>query len=122
MIIPSPAWPLVLQLLVADGVPKLDVTASCRGAAEVGISNNRAEDLAKTCIKKEQQTRNELEKAWSGFPVSDRVWCTTMVQGYAPTYTELATCLDMKSALANIKSGNSRSGPTTTGTGSATRR
>jgi hypothetical protein len=45
-------WPIALQLLVADGVPKLDVSVSCQGAAEAAVAKVRGEDLAKLVSKK----------------------------------------------------------------------
>jgi hypothetical protein len=121
-ILPLPVWPLLLQVLVAGGVPSLDVSTSCRRAAEAGSPKDKAGDLMKSCIRSEQQTRSELQKNWPTFPNSDRVWCKSAVQGFAPTYTELAACLDMKKALADAKRVNPQSVPKTTGTAPTTLR
>ena len=121
MILSVQLWPVLLQVLVAGGVPSLDVSTSCRGAADTGIPKYKASDLMKSCIRSEQQTRAELERTWPTFSLADRLWCASTVQGFAPTYTELAACLDMKKALADGKRDNPQSLPTTTGTASSTR-
>jgi hypothetical protein len=127
MLMPSPIWSVAFIVWVAGGaVPNLDVSTSCRGAAEASLSKDRSQDLTNSCIHSEQNTRSELEKAWSTFSGSDKAWCTSTVRGFAPTYTELAACLEMKKALADMKKNNSQSGqstngPTTNGMGPGTR-
>ena len=109
MFVPLLAWPLALQLVAAgDGVPNLNVTPSCKGAAQAGYIATTEERL-KSCIDSEQRTREQLDKNWSSFPVSDRVWCISSIMGFAPTYSELATCLEMKRDLANTKPGEAGS-------------
>jgi hypothetical protein len=103
MFVPLLTWPLALQLItVADGVPKLNVTPSCKGAAESGYIATTADRL-KSCIDSEQRTRDQLTKDWSTFPVSDRTFCISSIMGFEPTYTELATCLEMNRDLAKAK-------------------
>jgi len=84
---------------VADSVPSWDVTASCRGAAEAGYTQDTDANL-KRCLDSEQRTREQLNKNWSTFPAADRIKCVK-TQTFSPTYTELATCLEMKRDLAN---------------------
>jgi hypothetical protein len=81
---------------VGDSVPRWDVTASCRGAAEAGYAQDTKENL-KRCLDSEQRAREQLDKAWSTFPAADRMRCVK-TQTFSPTYTELATCLEMKRA------------------------
>jgi hypothetical protein len=121
MLMPSPIWSVAFVIWVGGEVPNLDVSTSCRGAAEASILKDRAEDLTNSCIRSEKNTRSELQKAWSSFSVSDKAWCTSMVRAFAPTYTELAACLEMKKALADIKKDKSQSDPSTNGMGSGTR-
>jgi hypothetical protein len=103
MFVPLFAWPLALQLVaVAENVPKLNVTPSCKGAAAAGYIAT-TEDRLKNCIDSEHRTRDQLDKTWSSFPAADRVWCVSSIAGFEPTYTELATCLEMKRDLANTK-------------------
>jgi hypothetical protein len=103
MFVPWFAWPLAMQLIAAaDGVPKLDVTPSCQGAAKSGYIST-TENRLKSCIDSEMRTRQQLEEQWSGFPVADRTDCYASIRGFQPTYSELATCLEMKRDLRNVK-------------------
>jgi hypothetical protein len=103
MFIPLFAWPLAAHLIVAaDGVPKLNVTPSCQGAAKSGYIST-TEDRLKSCIDSEMRTRQKLEEEWPKFPVVDRANCMASIAGFQPTYSELATCLEMKRDLRNVK-------------------
>ena len=125
MFVPVLAVPLALQLIAAaDAVPTLNVTPSCKGAAQAGYIAT-TQDRLQGCIDSEHRTRDQLARDWAGFPVSARTFCLSSIQGFEPTYTELATCLEMKRDLANMKPGDStpvapvrRPGAFTTGTGS----
>ena len=103
MFVPLLAVPLAVQLIAATGdIPKLDVTASCKGAAEAGYATTTRERL-QNCIDSEHRTRDQLGKSWSSFPASARTFCLSSIARFAPTYTELATCLEMKRDIANPK-------------------
>ena len=78
----------------AESVPNWNVTPSCRGA---GYTQNTSESL-KRCLDAEQRTREKLNKDWSTFPAADRAKCVK-AQTFSPTYTELATCLEMNRDL-----------------------
>ena len=124
IVVPLLALPVALQLVAADGVPQLDVTQSCRGAAEAGYVASTAERL-QMCIASEHGIRDQLDKTWSSFPASDRNSCLSSVKGFAPTYSELVTCLEMKRDVANMGARNadtvtapSPPSPSTSGTGS----
>ena len=111
MFVPLSALPLaVLLIAAADGVPKLDVTPSCRGAAEAGYIATTEERL-KTCIDSEQRTRDQLDKNWPSFPAVDRASCISSIKGFEPTYSELATCLEMKRDLKNTKPAEADTAP-----------
>jgi hypothetical protein len=84
---------------VADSVPNWDVTASCRGAATAGYVQDTSQNL-KNCLDSEHRTREQLDKNWSTFPAADRIECVK-TQTFEPTYTELATCLEMKRDIQN---------------------
>jgi len=72
MFVPLLAVPLAVQMIAAAGaLPKLDVTASCRGAAEAGYATTTRERL-QNCIDSEHRTRDQLDKNWSSFPVANR--------------------------------------------------
>jgi len=88
-------------VLVADQVPKLDVTPSCRATAD-GILGVK-QDIA-TCIQSENAARDQLVQQWNAFPAPDRASCTrlTTLGGTGGTYTELITCLEMKRDAAKL--------------------
>jgi hypothetical protein len=83
----------------ADNVPNWDVAKSCRGAAESGSAQDASVNLQR-CLDSEKQTREQLDKDWSTFPAADRVRCVK-TQTFSPTYSELATCLEMNRDLRN---------------------
>ena len=96
------ALPLVVQLAAAtDGVPKYDVTPSCEGAARANYMTE-GNDRLQSCIASENNTRDVLAKNWSSFPADDRTSCMASMS-FGPTYTELATCLEMKRDLRNMR-------------------
>jgi len=96
------ALPLTLQLVsIADGVPNLDVTASCKGAARA-VVRSESEKREKACYETEKAAKDKLGQNWPSFPANDRNFCLTAVRGYAPTYTELAICLEMARDVRQI--------------------
>ena len=86
---------------LADSVPSWDVTASCRGAAEIGFTKDTGDNLQR-CLDSEKRTREQLSKDWSTFPAADRARCVKM-QTFSPTYSELATCLEMNRDVKNAR-------------------
>jgi hypothetical protein len=90
-----PAIALSAAVLVADNVPTLNVTPSCRASAD-GILGVK-EDI-ETCVRSENEARDQAAKQWNEFPPADRASCTrlTTMGGTGGTYTELLTCLEMK--------------------------
>jgi hypothetical protein len=104
MLIRLIAIPLMVSTIaVADAVPKLDVTPSCQGAAAAGFVQQTQERLQQ-CIDSENRTRDKLQKDWATFSATDRAYCLTSIKAFAPTYTELATCLEIRRDARNIKS------------------
>jgi hypothetical protein len=111
MFVPFFALPVVLQLsAVADGVPNLNVTPSCQGAAKSGYIST-TEDRLKSCLNSEMDTRKKLEQDWPTFPAADRVNCMDSIKGFQPTYSELATCLEMKRDLRNTRPADAVNAP-----------
>jgi hypothetical protein len=113
MFVPLSALPLAIVLIAADGVPTIDVTPSCRGAASSGFIAS-TEDRLKSCIDSEQRTREQLDKNWPTFAPADRAACVTSIKGFEPTYSELATCLEMKRDLKTTKPAEADSAPAAT--------
>ena len=86
------------KVSTGNGVPNWDVTASCRGAAEVA-SAGRAGEREKSCFESENRAREELVADWSTFPAEERARCIKSMEWFSPTYTELAGCLEMYADL-----------------------
>jgi hypothetical protein len=101
MWVPVFALPLAAQLViaVADGVPKLDVTPSCRAAAAAATDQGRLQ----TCIDSEHKARDQLAKDWSTFAAGDRTKCVAGMKAFSPTYTELITCLEMERDVRQLR-------------------
>jgi len=78
---------------LADDVPKLDFTKSCRAdvAAYPGGGGNKA------CLTDEQNARKTLVRQWKQFEQDSRTRCTRMVTDMvgSQSYVELLTCLQM---------------------------
>jgi len=96
--------PLAAYLIVpvADGVPRLDVTLSCRGAAAAARAAE-TKDWMQTCLNSEQRTYDQLVKQWSDFVPADRIYCANKQRTFEPTYTELLTCLEMARDVKKIR-------------------
>jgi len=89
---PFLAIPLSLHLIAAaGGVPTLDAGPSCRAA-----------DIAQACMADEQDAHNQLVKTWTKFNAADRATCVRTMMDFAPTYTELLTCLEMASEARKL--------------------
>ena len=82
-------------LLVADGIPTLDVEAGCRAAAKMGGSLSLDASL-RQCLSDENSARSELDRKWSQFPPALRQQCVaTTVTGGDPSYVEVLVCLQI---------------------------
>ena len=101
MFVPLFALPLTIHLIitVADGVPKLDVAASCRAAAAA----TETKDRLQTCLDSEQRSHDKLVKEWLDYTPVDRVNCSKAIIQFEPTYTELLTCLEMARDVKKLK-------------------
>ena len=90
-----------LLVAVADRVPELNVVASCRAAATVGLGFQQSYEV---CQRSEDTARDQLVKQWSEFLPADRTSCTNMTRvGTEGTYTELITCLEIKREVRKLR-------------------
>jgi hypothetical protein len=97
---------IATTVLVANEVPRLDITPSCRASAD-GILGVK-QDID-SCLQSESAAHDQLTKEWNTYPPGDRASCTklTTLGGTGGTYTELITCLEMKRDAAKLpKEGN----------------
>jgi hypothetical protein len=89
---------LFVAVAVADGVPKLDVTPSCNGAAAAKVLSQNV-DAMQNCLNIEKNARDRLVKGWLEFTPADRAKCVNAMMSFSPTYTELLTCLEFSKDL-----------------------
>jgi hypothetical protein len=90
-------------LLVAEGVPALNVEPGCRAAAKMGDSLSLDTSL-RQCLADEKTARDELEKQWTQFSPALRERCvaTTETAGN-PSYVEVLVCLQMGRDAARMQ-------------------
>lgn len=102
--VPFFALPLAGQLFigVADGVPKLDVMPSCRGAVEARVLTNAVDPL-QNCLAIEKKANDQLVKEWLEFTPADRAKCVNGIMKFEPTYSELLTCLEFSKIMKRYK-------------------
>ena len=84
-----------LVMPVADGVPKFDITRSCKldAAATAGLTVDQS---LKSCVNDERKARQQLGSQWSKFPAPSRASCVSQESiGGTPSYVSLQTCLQM---------------------------
>ena len=82
-------------LLVADGVPNLNIETGCRAAAKMGDRLSLDESL-RQCLSDEKSAHSELERQWSQFPLALRQRCVSTTEtGGDPSYVEVLVCLQM---------------------------
>ena len=82
-----------LVLPVADGVPKFDISRSCKldVAATAGLTVDQS---IKSCISDERKARGQLGKNWAKYPASSKATCIPQESiGGTPSYVSLQTCL-----------------------------
>ncbi len=84
----------------AVSLPIWNVTPSCRGAADAGYVAQTTDQL-QNCVNHEQRTREQLERVWATYPPLDRNQCIQSIKWFEPTYSELATCLEMRTQTRN---------------------
>ncbi|MBO0755745.1 MAG: hypothetical protein J2P54_07780 [Bradyrhizobiaceae bacterium] len=88
-----------VTLAAAAGVPNLNAEPSCRAAADSAamgtIAGGNVRDLA-SCMRDENEARDQLAKEWSQFLPSEQERCTSETKtGGSPSYVELLVCLEM---------------------------
>ena len=78
---------------LADDVPKLDYSKSCR----VDVSAYPGGGGNKACLTDEQNARKTLVVQWKRFSPESRARCSSMVTDLvgSQSYVELLTCLQM---------------------------
>ena len=82
-----------LLIPIADKVPTLDVAASCKAVARIGLADSQSYD---SCMKDEMSAREELMKSWQSFRAPERATCTSEASaGGSASYVDLLVCLQI---------------------------
>ena len=86
-----------LLITVADTVPNYNIQRGCRvDDTNTASMNMGLDETTKSCIKDEQNAKDQLQTQWSQFGPSARAQCAkdeTDISGIPPSYVELLTCL-----------------------------
>jgi hypothetical protein len=82
-----------------NGPPTLNVKPSCEAAADrtamEQVPGSNVRDTA-SCMRDENEARDQLTKEWAQFSPADRERCTSITKtGGIPSYVELIVCLEM---------------------------
>ena len=80
----------------AGSVPTIDARKGCEAAEKTMGSifgPNNISSLG-SCVKQEQEARQQIINNWTKYPASDRQKCINTTQ-YLPSYVEWITCLEM---------------------------
>jgi hypothetical protein len=93
----------------SGGVPKLDVSQSCREAQAIGGDDR---NLAyKGCMQDEKDAQDQLTQKWSKFKPEDRRNCLEQGVSPMPSYVEILTCIEMYDGGSTFNKGAPDSRP-----------
>ncbi len=82
----------------AASIPQFDIVKSCK--AEADDSAGMA-----TCIRDENDARDQLKAEWSSFDSTDKPNCRNETsEDSTPSYVELLTCLEMARDARKMRS------------------
>ena len=85
---------------IAQSVPTINYEASCTAAARATGGLLESIDACRTS---ERNARDALAEQWGSFPTADRSGCYSLTTTGTPgTYTELLTCLEMRSQARKL--------------------
>jgi hypothetical protein len=100
MIVSVPTAALAFQLVaIADAVPDFDLNPTCRAAAQ-GIIAGRSKE---SCLRSENDARDQLKGRWAEFPAADRTRCAQSTSvGGVPSYVEMLTCLEISKQARDL--------------------
>jgi hypothetical protein len=92
---------LPAAVALADGPPKLEVSASCNAAARGAISAGRDKE---SCLADERTAEETLTQSWSKYSATDKTQCIGNVKtGGPPSYVELLSCLEVMRDAKEIR-------------------
>jgi hypothetical protein len=92
---------LPASVALADGPPKLEVSASCNAAARGAISAGRDKE---SCLADERTAEQTLTQTWSKYSAPDKTQCIGNVKTGGPaSYVELLSCLEIMRDAKEIR-------------------
>ncbi len=81
-------------MIAADAIPEFKSDSS-RQAEESGSASRNAQ----ACFQDEQKAKDTLKQNWTTYDFSQKSHCQRLMKaGGMPSYVELLTCFEMKSA------------------------
>ena len=85
---------------VAGDVPALNMNPTCSAAGAAGVIAGRTTE---SCLRDEEDARNQLQRQWPQYLAADRTRCaqSTSMSG-VPSYVELLTCLEMAKGARDL--------------------
>jgi hypothetical protein len=107
----TPKWialvPLLASLQIAsayaDDPPKLDVTATCKSAAQFALSGGRDKEA---CLEDERAAETTIGQNWSKYRTADKTMCVGTVKTGGPaSYVELLSCLEVMRDAKEFREG-----------------
>jgi len=86
---------LAAPAAMAQGVPRLDIEATCRSAPALAPGDSSP---YQECMRDETDARTQLEQQWAGFNPGQREMCFQETHvGGSPSYVDVLTCIQMAS-------------------------
>jgi hypothetical protein len=102
MILPAIFLQSSLLIPVADTIPRVNYTQTCRIESQ---QTGATEQDREACDRDEEAALDQLKKDWSKYSAGDKGNCiSSTTGGYLPSYVELVTCLEMYRFLKQPKS------------------
>ena len=88
-------------------VPRVDIATTCRESerAITSIFGPGTQQTFDSCMKQEQEAREQIVKNWRSFPAGGRQRCVNTT-GYMPSYVEWLTCLEMEQSVEALRKSN----------------
>src|SRR5690349_15194768 len=97
MLLSSPIIALGSQLilLAADRPPDFNIAQTCKLDLAAAYGQDVSQQY-KSCVRDEQNARQQLQGRWTTFPAAQRTSCASQESvGGTPSYVSLLTCLQM---------------------------
>jgi hypothetical protein len=85
---------IFLLIALVSSVPTIDIQATCRGARDAALPEDRA-GAYDSCIRDEKDAKDQLQRKWTQYSRAAHDACAE-TGGFSFSYVELHTCLEMQ--------------------------